>query len=85
MLHNKKRMGELAAQFMNNEVYAKSFESVREHYMEALTATKKNDVEGREYLYRAISIIDDVKRHIAIFVEDGKIATQEIKHLKRGK
>lgn len=85
MLDNKKRMGELAAQFMSNEIYAKSFESVREHYMAALTATKKNDAEGREYLYKALSIIDDVKRHIAIFIEDGKIATSEIKHLKRGK
>lgn len=78
-------MGELAAQFMSNEVYAKSFESVRELYMEALTATKKNDVEGREYLYKAISIMDDVKRHIAIFIEDGKVASSEIKYLKRGK
>lgn len=85
MLYRKKELGQKALTLMNDEAFSLACEGVKDHYIKALLSTKRLDVEGRENLHKAICLIDDVKRHLGYFVEDGKIANEEIKHLKRGK
>ena len=85
MLFKKKELGQKAHSLLNNEMFITAMSGVKVQYMAALLDTKRLAVNGRDHLYMAMNVIEDVKRHLGYFVEDGKVAAQEIKHLKGGK
>ena len=84
MLYRKKELGEKAHRLLKDEVFKESIDNLKQKYLDSLVETKRLDVEGREYLYKSVRLIDEIIYHLGLILEDGKIAAKEIEYLKKG-
>lgn len=74
MIEEELRRGELARQLLNNELYAESFEMVKQAIVAKWVASSVTDREGHHELKLMLKAIDNVQHHIKTAVDTGKLA-----------
>jgi hypothetical protein len=70
-----------AQDLLNNDLLIQSFKGLEDSYTAAWRATTIEDVSGREKLFLAINIVGKVRDHLTAIVNNGKLATAELKAL----
>lgn len=76
--------GTLAEALLQNELLKGSFVGLRKTYTEAWAQTQPDEMNAREYYWRAIQVLDDVENHLKKIARDGRVAKQDIEALAKG-
>jgi hypothetical protein len=75
--------GRQAKALLDNPLLAESVEKLKQKYIDAWRQTTSDDVQGRERLYTAYGMVDQIFAHLRVVLGDGQIATQALEKLKR--
>lgn len=75
--------GRQAKALLDNPLLAESVEKLKQHYIDAWRKTAFDDVQGRERLYTAYGMVDQIFAHLRVVLGDGQIAAQALEKLKR--
>ena len=81
-LIERERRGHRAKEFANNPELVKAFKAVREAYLEGTTSCDPKDDRGRHNLVLAAVIVDKVRDHIGKIIQDGELATRDLKEIR---
>ena len=69
--------GEQAERELGGQV-GQAFDTLKEEYFKAWSATKPENTELREKLFQFVRVVDVVRSHLVHVVNDGKLAQDEI-------
>lgn len=72
-----------AKALLENPLLTESAGKLKEKYIEAWRQTIPDDVQGRERLYTAYGMVDQILAHLRVLIGDGAIAAQALEKLKR--
>lgn len=72
------RRGVEAKELLDNPVLVSAFDALEAQYLKAWRESKPADQEERERLWLAVGILNEIKRHLRIVVENGVVANREI-------
>ena len=75
--------GSRALTILNDEMIQEAFAALKQSYTEKLFNTTIDQVGGREKLYMAVRVVDEVARHLQSIADNGKIADAELNRLIR--
>jgi len=67
-----------ARELMDNQAFKTAIEEVTHKYYEAWQTTHEKDVEMREKFYMAHRIIKQVKMHIVMYRDEGKLNQKHV-------
>jgi hypothetical protein len=70
-----------AASLLENDLLTEAFARLEADYIAAWKLTPARDNDGRERLWQAVQIVGKVKDHLAIVIENGKLAEAQLKQL----
>ena len=70
-----------AAALLNDEMLQGAFKSLEDAYTQAWRGTLIEDVNAREKLFLAINVLGKVRDNLVSIVNDGKLASRELKDL----
>lgn len=74
--------GQRAQALLDNELLKESIAELRAKYFAEWAATSIEDIAGRERLYVAHQLLEQVMGHLRIIVADGKLAASHVEKLK---
>jgi len=72
-----------AQRLLDDPMLKDAFNGLEEAYISAWRSTTIDDVTGREKLFLAINVVGKVRDHLRIIVDNGKLASAELKALAR--
>lgn len=72
-----------AKAILENPLVTESVEKLKQTYIEAWRRTAPEDVQGRERLYTAYGMVDQIFAHLRVVQGDGQVAAAAIDKLKR--
>ena len=75
--------GRRAKELLENPMLVESVEKLKARYLEEWTKTVPGDVEGRERLFQAYKMVDQICAHLRIVIGDGAVSSAQIAQLKR--
>jgi hypothetical protein len=81
-LIERERRGQRAKEFVNHPEMVAAFEAVRKAYLDATTSCDPKDDRGRHNLVLAAVIVDKVRDHIGKIIQDGDLATRDLKEIR---
>jgi hypothetical protein len=67
-----------AKELLENPLLEEAFAQVEQAYLADWRSSGLADLEGRERIWLAIKVLEEVKRHLRIVVESGTIAKRDI-------
>lgn len=70
-----------AQNLLDNDLLTEAFDEMERAYIEAWSATKIEDVVGREKLFLAVNVVRKVRGHLNTVVSDGKMAQAQLSEL----
>jgi hypothetical protein len=70
-----------AQRLLEDEVLTDAFKGLEDSYTAAWRATTIDDVSAREKLFLAINIVGKVRDHLAVMMNNGKLAKAELQAL----
>lgn len=74
--------GTRANEVLENEEFSAAFDAIEQELTQAWKASPQRDVEGRERLFLALSMLGKVKASLTQTMETGKLAMLELQHKK---
>ncbi len=77
--------GGRAKELLDDPTLSKMFINLEGQYLKAWQTTTANDTEGRERLFHAFSVLQDIKVHLRVMADSGQLAQEHLKRLKKGK
>jgi len=72
-----------ARELLENPLLTESVEKLKAKYLEEWVKSASGDVEGRERLYQAYKMVDQMLAHLRVVIGDGAVAAAQIAQLKR--
>ena len=72
------RKGSEAKDLLENPILVDAFDVLEAEYLKAWRQSKPADEEERERLWLAVGILDEIKRHLRVVVENGTMAKRDI-------
>jgi hypothetical protein len=72
------RKGQDAKDLLENPILVEAFDALEREYLKAWRQSKPADDEERERLWLAVGILDEIKRHLRVVVENGMMAKRDI-------
>lgn len=75
------RKGQEAKDLLENPIFVEAFDVLEREYLKAWRQSKPADEEERERLWLAVGILDEIKRHLRVVVENGAMAKRDIDKL----
>jgi hypothetical protein len=72
------RKGSEAKDLLENPILVEAFDVLEAEYLKAWRQSKPADEEERERLWLAVGILDEIKRHLRVVVENGTMAKRDI-------
>ncbi len=82
-LRKQMEEGSQARRVLDDPAITKAFDLLQAEYYEAWKASASHEMDARERLWTAATIIGKVRSHLEQAVSDGKIAHAEIEALTR--
>ena len=70
-----------AEALLKSDLLTEAFKGLEDNYTAAWRSTMIEDVSGREKLFLAINIVGKVRDHLTAIVNNGKLASAELKAL----
>lgn len=67
-----------AEELINNPLLAEAFDAMEREYLRAWRGSGLPDLEERERLWLAIQVLEEVRKHLRVVLENGVIARREI-------
>lgn len=67
-----------AEELINNPLLNETLNSMEREYLAAWRTSKLPDIEERERLWLATQVLDQVRNHLRIVLENGVVARREI-------
>ncbi len=67
-----------AEELLNNPMLSEALDSMEREYLAAWRASKLPDLEERERLWLAMQVLEQVRNHLRIVLENGVVARREI-------
>lgn len=81
-LHQNRAKGDRARALLEDPTMQAAFNGVVAAYMDEWKDNKmKLGPEGREQIWRSVQLIDQVKAHLRKYIDDGKLADEELRQL----
>lgn len=77
--------GARAQELIEDPTLKKMFDGLEKQYVKSWQTTNVKDTDERERLYHALSVLQDIKVHLRVMADDGQLAQEHLKRLKRGK
>jgi hypothetical protein len=74
--------GNQAKSLLENPLLGESAGKLKEKYFEAWRASSPEDIQGRERLFLAYGMVDQIYAHLRVLIGDGQIAAQQLDKLK---
>ena len=71
-----------AQRILESDVFKASVAELELEYLNEWRATLPEDVEARERLHMAISVLDEVQRHLRIVIQNGSLADDRLVRIK---
>ena len=71
-----------AKALLENPLLNESLSKLKEKYIEAWRNSSPEDVSGRERLFLAHGLVDQIHSHLRVLIGDGQIAAQQLDKLK---
>lgn len=75
--------GKRAEQLLNDDLLKEGFENLKAEYLKAWSDSAPHEEEYREKLWYARRVVDLVRKHLTLAMDDGKIARHELDALRR--
>jgi len=75
--------GARAKQLLDDPLLLEAFASVRQAIHDKWEAAPLADRDGKHELHLMLKLLTDVKANIELFLADGQMAADKLKHLKR--
>lgn len=73
--------GAKAQEILDNEVFQDAFTSIEQELTQAWKTSPQRDLEGRESIFRALTMLGKVKAALTDTITTGKLARMELNHL----
>jgi hypothetical protein len=67
-----------AEELLNNPLLSEALDSMEREYLAAWRASKLPDLEERERLWLAMQVLEQMRNHLRIVLENGVVARREI-------
>jgi hypothetical protein len=67
-----------AEALLNDPMLGEAFTNLKQEYVTRWLATPFADASGREQLYRAAIVVEQVKKHLHLIAQDGKLAQADL-------
>jgi hypothetical protein len=80
-LNLARERGAQADLLLRNDLLQEAFKTMEADYIKAWAATEPSQAEARENFWRALQILADVRRHLIMVSNGGKLAQQELAEL----
>jgi hypothetical protein len=77
--------GARAQELIEDPTLEKMFIGLEKQYVTSWQTTNAKDNDERERLYHALSVLQDIKVHLRVMADNGQLAQEHLKRLKRGK
>jgi hypothetical protein len=77
-LNLARERGAQADMLLRSDVLQDAFKTMEADYIKAWAATDATQTEARENFWRALQILADVRRHLIMVSNGGRLAQQEI-------
>ena len=65
--------GKRAEELLEEPLIVEAFEEIERAYIDGWKSSKARDAEGREQLFLAINILNNVREHLKAAIRDGKL------------
>jgi len=75
--------GRQATELLESPLLAEAISVLKERYFAEWLKSKPEEVEARERLHNAATIVDEVNAHLRAVVGNGQVATAAIEQLKK--
>jgi hypothetical protein len=75
------RKGSEAKELLENPILAEAFDTLEAEYLKAWRQSKPAETDERERLWLAVALLEEVKRHLRVVVENGVMAKRDIDKL----
>jgi len=82
-INQRKSRGARAEQLLQDEFFKETLEKIEQDYIAAWRRSDPKDIDGREVLYSAISVVADIINHIKSIAADGRMAQKELENLEK--
>lgn len=76
-----KARGEKAEALLKDELLSESFKELETSYIRHWSSTEAAETVARENYWRAVQILGDVRKHLAMVATNGRIAAKELDQL----
>tara|TARA_A200000159_G_C7246209_1_gene306737 strand:- start:493 stop:771 length:279 start_codon:yes stop_codon:yes gene_type:complete len=73
---------EEAQRILDSEVFSMAVAELELQYLNEWKNTYPEDVEGRERLHMAMSVLEEVQRHLRIVIQNGSLSGDRLIRLK---
>jgi hypothetical protein len=74
--------GDRAKEILENEVFQQVFVDIEQELIESWKTAPARDVEGRESIFKYLTMLSKVKAQMVQTFETGKLAALELQHKK---
>lgn len=74
-------LGQKAQDVLDNEAFQLAFETIEQELSDAWKQSPVRDQEGRESIFRALTMLGKVKQALTETINTGKLARLELNHL----
>lgn len=75
------RKGSEARDLLENPILVEAFDVLESEYLKAWRQSKPAEQDERERLWLAVAILEEIKRHLRVVVENGVMAKRDIDKL----
>jgi hypothetical protein len=73
--------GARAKQIAEDPIVVEAFDAIRADYVEKLLSTNVMETAAREKLYMGVRVLDEVRAHFNIIVQNGAVAVSDLSSL----
>jgi hypothetical protein len=77
-LEQRVQEGDLARQVLDNEVFARAFDTIEQEHIEAWKNSPARDREGRESLWTTVKLLHKLRGTLEAAMTDGQLARIEM-------
>jgi len=77
--------GGRAQELIDDPTLNKMFVGLEKQYLEAWQETNAKDTDERERLFHAFRVLQDIKVHLRVMADSGRLAQEHLQRLKKGK
>lgn len=78
------RRGQQAKELLENPLLAEAFTGIKTNLLKAWELSPVRDAEGREVIYTAMKLLDQLKGALEKHMTTGRLATQELMDQLKG-